>query len=263
MVSVLKFLEEIEAIAATSPEYRLGGSGKDGTCDCIGLIIGAVERAGEAWFGTHGSNYAARYKTNALKPIEADKLSLGDIVYKSLKPGELNWALPSTYKDHPDQLDYYHVGVVTSIEPLIITHCSIEKNGTSIHRDKKIGNWKWQGKLSLLNYGDEEEGFEKDMKATVITESSSSVRMRKYKSTSSQILCNVPTGSTVTVKNKAEDWCQIRYNGMEGYMATQHLLFSDEHGPNSTDEELRSLILNKLEEIENGINKLIKLLTVE
>ena len=56
------FIAQVEAIAQASPVYRLGGDGSDGTCDCIGLVIGAIRQAGGAWMGTHGSNYAARYE---------------------------------------------------------------------------------------------------------------------------------------------------------------------------------------------------------
>ena len=62
-ITLSSFLEKIREIASENPKYRSGGSGKDGTCDCIGLIIGAIRRAGGSWPGTHGSNYAARYET--------------------------------------------------------------------------------------------------------------------------------------------------------------------------------------------------------
>lgn len=45
-IKLAAFLEQFETICATKPDYRIGGSGTDGTCDCIGLIIGAVRRAG-------------------------------------------------------------------------------------------------------------------------------------------------------------------------------------------------------------------------
>lgn len=39
-ITLTAFLEQLETICATKPDYRIGGSGTDGTCDCIGLIIG-------------------------------------------------------------------------------------------------------------------------------------------------------------------------------------------------------------------------------
>ena len=60
MLSLTEFLSAIEEIASENPSYRKGGSGFDGTCDCIGLIIGALALAGFKWPGVHGSNWAAR-----------------------------------------------------------------------------------------------------------------------------------------------------------------------------------------------------------
>ncbi|MBQ9632239.1 MAG: hypothetical protein IJV04_04895, partial [Lachnospiraceae bacterium] len=60
MISVTDFLARVEQIAAEEPGYQLGHSGDDNQCDCIGLIIGAIRRAGGQWRGIHGSNYAAR-----------------------------------------------------------------------------------------------------------------------------------------------------------------------------------------------------------
>ena len=89
------FIAQVEAIAQASPVYRLGGDGSDGTCDCIGLVIGAIRRAGGAWTGTHGSNYAARYEMRELLPVtDAGELCLGDVVYKARTPGQAGYALP-------------------------------------------------------------------------------------------------------------------------------------------------------------------------
>ena len=98
------FIAQVEAIAQASPVYRLGGDGSDGTCDCIGLVIGAIRRAGGAWTGTHGSNYAARYEMRELLPVtDAGELCLGDVVYKARTPGQAGYALPEWYKSDPDQ----------------------------------------------------------------------------------------------------------------------------------------------------------------
>jgi hypothetical protein len=33
----------VEEIVAKAPTYRLGGDGSDGTCDCVGLLMGAMD----------------------------------------------------------------------------------------------------------------------------------------------------------------------------------------------------------------------------
>ena len=39
-ITLSLFLEKLREIAAENPKYRSGGSGKDGTCECIGLLLG-------------------------------------------------------------------------------------------------------------------------------------------------------------------------------------------------------------------------------
>lgn len=132
MIALEKFLECVQKNADRVSEYRLGGDGADGTCDCIGLIIGAVQLAGGTWDGPHWSNYAARYKVLDLhRVMMAEQLSRGDIVFKA------------RHRDNISIEDFYHVGVVTCVNPLMITHCAC--NG--IKTDTELGGWAYAGKL--------------------------------------------------------------------------------------------------------------------
>lgn len=149
------FMEGIDENVARVREYVNGGDGTGGECDCIGLIIGAIRLKGGSWTGTHGSNYAARYEMNSFSEIPSvDSLRYGDIVYKHYKPSDSGYALPSRYDDHEDQNDYYHVGVVTSVDPLEITHCTTVSGG--IKRDSSLGAWSHFGRLSKIEYGADE-----------------------------------------------------------------------------------------------------------
>lgn len=146
-IPLSSFLEKIREIAAENPKYRSGGSGKDGTCDCIGLIIGAIRRAGGNWPGIHGSNYSARYETRNLEKItNQNALRVGELVYKHRSPGEAGYDLPARYRNHPDRNDYYHVGVVTSVSPLRILHMTTP----SIQTDTKLGKWSHHGWCSRV-----------------------------------------------------------------------------------------------------------------
>lgn len=49
MISLKAFLDGIQAISDSRPTYREGQDGSRGECDCIGLIIGAIRRAGRSW----------------------------------------------------------------------------------------------------------------------------------------------------------------------------------------------------------------------
>lgn len=154
MINVLLFLAKIQEIISEAPSYKKGGFGLGGICDCIGLIIGALRRLNAGWGKTHGSNYALRYEmrnTFAIKKI-AD-LYPGLAVYKYREAGAAANKLPATYANHPDQCDYYHVGVVISVNPLKIAHCTSWSGGSGIKIDTTLGQWKIAGELKRVDYG--------------------------------------------------------------------------------------------------------------
>lgn len=216
------FIAQIEAIAQASPVYRLGGDGSDGTCDCIGLVIGAIRRAGGAWMGTHGSNYAARYEMRELLPVtDAGELCLGDVVYKARTPGQAGYDLPERYKNDPDNRDYYHVGVVTATSPLEITHCT----GPGIVRDTKLSKWTYRGRLEKVDYdGTSQEVGTMVQTATVVADSGSTVKMRSKPSTSDGLYWEVPVGALVQVAEVSGEWAKVRYGDRTGYMMAKFLV---------------------------------------
>lgn len=222
------FIAQVEAIAQASPVYRLGGDGSDGTCDCIGLVIGAIRRAGGSWTGTHGSNYAARYEMRELLPVtDAGELCLGDVVYKARTPGQAGYALPERYKNDPDQRDYYHVGVVTATSPLEITHCT----SPGIVRDTKLGKWTYRGRLEKVDY-DGTEGMETMVQtATVVADSGSKVKMRSKPSASDGLYWEVPVGAEVQVAEITGGWAKVRYGDRTGYMMAAFLDMDGQEAP--------------------------------
>lgn len=222
------FIAQVEAIAQASPVYRLGGDGSDGTCDCIGLVIGAIRRAGGAWTGTHGSNYAARYEMRELLPVtDAGELCLGDVVYKARTPGQAGYALPERYKNDPDQRDYYHVGVVTATSPLEITHCT----SPGIVRDTKLGKWTYRGRLKKVGY-DSAEGVETmAQEAKVTAASGSTVKMRSKPSASDGLYWEVPVGAEVQVAEITGGWAKVRYGDRTGYMMAAFLDMDGQEAP--------------------------------
>ena len=231
------FLSAVDAIAAEQPTYRLGGKAEDGTCDCIGLIIGALNRCGVKWPGIHGSNWAARNAMAWLLPVaDAGDLSVGEIVYKAKRPGETGYALPERYAKDPDRSDYYHVGVVRSVEPLRIVHCT-SPGGVVV--DTKVGKWAYRGWLKLIDTsasagvsntitGDDAT---MDILATVTAERGSTVNMRSRASTSASLLERVPVGARVTIMDEYGGWAKIRYGSVTGYMMSDFL----HAAPSATD----------------------------
>ncbi|MBQ8537189.1 MAG: SH3 domain-containing protein [Clostridia bacterium] len=242
MVKLKEFLEQVAAIAAQNPRYELGGDGAGGVCDCIGLIIGAIRQAGGEWGGTHGSNYAARYCMKEMKKhLAAEELELGWAVYKAKAPSESGYNLPKTYEGHDDQLDYYHVGIVTGVEPLVITHCTKNDGIDGIATDSRQGKWIYGGPLTLVDY----EGEAVSMATAIVRASSgSTVKMRAKASTQSGLYWNVPVGAQVVLLAQGNQWSQITWNGRKGFMQSRFLELEGE-GATGDEEALVTLTMEK------------------
>ena len=228
------FLSAVDAIQAEQPTYRLGGKAEDGTCDCIGLIIGALNRCGVKWPGIHGSNWAARNAMVWMLPAsDASDLTVGDVVYKVRRPGETGYSLPERYAADPDRADYYHVGVVRSVSPLRIIHCT---SPGGVITDTKLGKWAYRGGLSLIGEADDEGKEVAGMEtATVTAESGSTVNLRK--TPGGDLVDRLPVGSVVQVMQVTSEpgaqWAQVAYSGKAGWMDVAFLRM--EAGTGSAD----------------------------
>ena len=228
------FLAAIDAIQQEAPTYRLGGKAEDGRCDCIGLIIGALNRCGVKWPGIHGSNWAARNAMAWLLPVQdAGDLTVGDIVYKARRPGETGYSLPERYAADPDRADYYHVGVVRSVSPLRIVHCT---SPGGVVTDAKLGKWAYRGGLSLIGEASDTGKVVTSVEtATVTAESGSTVNLRK--TPGGDLVDRVPVGSVVQVMEvtgePGSQWAQVAYHGKTGWMDVDFLRM--EAGTESTD----------------------------
>ena len=217
MVTMDAWMSKVDEIAAEGPSYQLGHDGTGGKCDCIGLIIGAIRRAGGKWTGTHGSNWAARNAMDTLLPVtDAGDLQAGQVVYKAAMPGQSGYNLPGRYKDDVDKRDYYHVGVVRSVDPLDIVHCT----GPGIVHDKKLGKWNYAGWLAMVNRGSEKEDAR--MQTAIVTaESGSTVNLRK--TPEGALLDRVPVGSAAQVLDTMDGWARVTVAGQTGWMDKRYL----------------------------------------
>lgn len=234
MVHMEAWLDKVDEISAEGPSYKLGHDGSDGTCDCIGLIIGALNRCGVKWPGIHGSNWAARNAMEWMLPVsDASDLTVGDIVYKARRPGETGYSLPDRYAADPDRSDYYHVGVVRSVSPLRIVHCT---SPGGVITDTKLGKWAYRGGLSLIGEADDAGKVVTGMEtATVTAQSGSTVNLRK--TPAGDLVDRVPVGSVVQVMQvtgePGSQWAQVDYRGKAGWMNVAFLRM--EAGTESTD----------------------------
>lgn len=224
----LEFVEGVRRIAASNPTYRTGGDGSDGTCDCIGLIMGAL--GGE--YPMHSTNYFVRYEL-AIEPqtiTDAEELQLGDLVIKARNENNPRYDLHERYKPGGryfinDLLDYYHVGVVTSTNPLVITHCTSGNGVNGIVEDTTLVGWTHVGIVDDLEYEDQWVDTPSPTHdiAIVYSEDGNPVRMRKAPTTASETIVKVPKGAQVEVTESADGWATILWNGQRGYMMTEFL----------------------------------------
>lgn len=232
MVSKRTFINNILEIQAREPTYRTGGVGADGTCDCVGLIMGAMYEAGHKKYDMHSSNYFARYQMEELYPVSrAEHLFTGMIVYKAREDrSQLHERYQQGGRYYTgDLLDYYHVGVVLTANPLAIIHCTSGDGVNGVTVDNKMGRWAFGGRLKDVDYSNdgidtvEEEKPMEPYTATVTAPSGSTVNMRMRPDESAAVVVRVPIGSTVDVQAQADGWARIVWNGTVGYMMDKFL----------------------------------------
>ena len=221
-----EFLINVRRIADSRPVYREGGTGRDGTCDCIGLIMGALERT----YPIHSSNYFARFQTRDLHAIAGgEDIRAGDILYRArADQGTLNGRyLRGGQYDTGDRTDYYHAGVAVQTDPLLIIHCTKTDDADGIVLDESAKGWHFAGRPA----GVEEEMPQDGWEAVVRAGSGSSVNMRKHPSLSAERLARVKLDTVVLVLEEAGDWARIRTpDGMTGYMMKRYLILPDMEG---------------------------------
>lgn len=240
-----EFASEVEALALTITGYQEGKSGQNGLCDCIGLIMGAMARLGRGSYPIHSTNYFARYQSGQLASLaDAQQLQVGQIVYKSTQDtADLNARYqPGGRYYTGDMLDYYHVGVVTAVSPLEITHCTQTGSVNGIKRDSTIKGWDWFGAVDGVEYDDytQEEGTTMQYQAVVHAADGSTVNLRPSPSTSKPYIARVPVGATVTVNESAQGWAQVEWDGKTGYMMSRFLTAAE---PSEGDGETVMLTL--------------------
>lgn len=242
MISVSAFVRKVEQIAARDLAYRTGGVGKDGTCDCIGLIMGAMYELGHRRYDLHSTNYFARYQTLEMKKVK--ELFVGKLLFRArTNQDKLNGRyMPGGRYYTGDMLDYYHVGVVTSVDPLRIIECTEYGDVTGIVISTKLGRWDYGGKLRDVDYtAQEEESEEETMlyQARVITQDDP-LTLRNAPMSGKKI-GELPKGAIVDVMSTG-DWPRVKYGEMLGYASAQYLERIEEAEPEYAELTVRTII---------------------
>lgn len=247
-----EFADGVSRIAGTSPTYRTGGTGRDGTCDCIGLVMGAMYAFGHSEYPMHSSNYFARYEVDNLQRVDAmeDELQPGMLLFKARSEGNPRYDLHMRYRQGGryftgDLLDYYHVGVVTAVNPLEITHCTSTSQTDGIARDGTLDSWTHAGMVRGVDYredagGDADEAVET---AIVTAQSGSTVNLRARPGEKAVLLMRVPIGQRVAVLERASGWAHVQVDGTTGYMMEAFLCGGDASDASVKDADMVTLNL--------------------
>ena len=258
-----KFLANVQEIVASNPRYKTGGSGKNGVCDCIGLVIGAMGSKPPL----HSTNYYARYQMASLEPVGSVDLSPGFLVYKvRADTGQLNARYKPGGTHHAgNALDWYHVGVVTSVDPLVITHCTSGGGVDGITHDYSLSGWQYVGRLKGIEYDTEKD--EKPMgKATIYAGNGKPVRLRKDPSTDNPYLEKVAVGTAVNVLETAiaddgREWSKIDVAGRVRYIMTEYLKREEKAENDPLQAETGAFeSVPLLEEINSKLDMILELL---
>lgn len=228
-ISVDKYVEGVNSIYIEQPAYEKGCDGSNGKCDCIGMCRGALIREGaEGIKGMNGTNYAARHTILDLQKIKkVDQLQVGDIVMKVRDKDDANMRLPDQYRkggnDYSQkwgETNFTHIGTVTQINPLRITHMT----SPTAKIDTGLGNWTYFGRLPWVDYKNKQETEDLVVGwATVWAEKGSTVKMRAKPSTLCRLYWEVPVGAQVVLVEPEDTWSGIIYAGQSGYMMTKFL----------------------------------------
>lgn len=247
MIKNTDLIREAKAIAEKRPTYRTGGTGRDGTCDCIGLIMGAMYALGREKYDLHSTNYFARFQTLELRAISEKDLFLGQVLYRAREDkGTLN----ARYKaggryDTGDPLDYYHVGVVTGMNPTEITECTEYGDVSGIVISGKANAWKYGGKLRGVDYDrmtEEETEMPVLYRARVVTKEDP-LTLRNAPISGKKI-GELPKGAVVDVYGSG-DWPRVRYGELLGYASAKYLeeIKEDAQEPENPEAELPENVL--------------------
>lgn len=205
--------------------YESPGTNDKNGIDCSGMFVKMYRDQGAKIY--HGSNTIFReYCSETGKITSARDLQVGMAVFKC-KPWTEADKGNKWYGTEPGNLS--HIGFVTSVNPLEITHCTSPVAKT----DSSIGKWAYWGKLKDVDYGGSpspEPG--PDPEPTPVTktmyvyaENGKPVNMRRKASKQAALVERVPVGASVIwQKDDGNGWAYVKYHGFVGWMMDCYLV---------------------------------------
>ena len=208
MLSVDKLVAS--ARACLGWPYKSPGSNSERGIDCSGLFVKCFRDQGSSIY--HGSNTIWRKYCSEKGQLKSEaQLLPGMAVFKH--KGK------DTAKYPDGQGDFYHIGMVTQIDPLEIVEASSVSG--KVITNTKIGKWTFWGKLKNVNYS--KVSTPTGTTAKVYAPKGRTVNLRASGSMKARILAKVPIGTTVCVISQGDTWTQIQTGDKSGYMMTIYL----------------------------------------
>lgn len=227
------------------PYVSPGSDDKNGI-DCSGAFVRAYKAAGLSIY--HGSNRIERVYCHDCFDLNGNqsRLEPGMAVFKYRDPGEEYYKLPDSYQPggkhyDGDLRDYYHIGLVESVNPLKIIHATTP----NAKRDTSLGKWRRAGYLdAVTNYGipindtpfTNEGGSDMALyDARVIGEGWLNLRNAPRKGGTD--IGDIPSGSIVQVLEETNDeWAKVFYEGQSGYVVREYLMRIEEANEEPEEE---------------------------
>ena len=221
--------EGVNSIYEEKPAYAEGHDGSDGLCDCIGMPRGGSIREGVSGIENfRGTNQAARKTLENLQPLKTEgQLCLGDVVLKTRDKDDEKMPLPDRYRKGGSDYDakigetnFTHIGTVTRVDPLEITHMT----SPTAKKDSSIKGWSWFGSLPWVSADGATPEEPEPERATVWAEKGTTVKMRAKPSTLCRLYWDVPVGCEVVLVDPGGTWSEIIWAGRSGWMMTKYLM---------------------------------------
>lgn len=229
MINANQLVRKAEEIAARNPSYRTGGTGRDGTCDCIGLVMGAMYELGHKIYDLHSTNYFARYQTEDMAWLGDVGVQPGELLFKTRDAEE---GLHARYKPgggyyNGDLLDYYHVGVVTSAAPLRIAECTQTGSSSGIRISHSLAGWQTVARITGVEYGEQEDSTDisTQYRAVVATQSGA---LNLRDAPGGNRIGQLDKGSIVTVEAEQDGWAFVSGKTLCGYVCSRYLERAEE-----------------------------------
>lgn len=150
---------------------------------------------------------------------------------------ETGYALPERYAKDPDRSDYYHVGVVRSVSPLRIVHCT-SPGGVVV--DGKLGKWTYHGALSLIG-GAVDTGEEETVMRTAVVTAASGSTVNLRRSPGGTLVDRIPVGTVVeVVATNGAQWAYVSVGGENGWMDMSFLRMQEDAETGGADGAVAS-----------------------